>query len=181
MIPPKECQERRFLWVLLAAVYGLVNSNAKWQVQSDDVIRSIGLTQCIYIPQLFYKHRKKRLVLVVAKVVDELMIKGEKDEDDIFQRHFGEKFQLGHSATGPGTLQFFGLTVTQSPHMSSMISGDDNPDALEAYPLTFTRRRLQDDPMNEIERSSFMSLNSWIGWLGLTASPLCAFYESYLQ
>lgn len=46
------------LWLLLTAAYGLVNSNVKWQYQSDYVIPSIGLAQSKHRPQLFYNKRK---------------------------------------------------------------------------------------------------------------------------
>jgi len=36
------------------AAYGLVNANAKWQKHSDEVLRSMGFAQLVYVPQLFY-------------------------------------------------------------------------------------------------------------------------------
>ena len=43
------------LWLLLTAAYGLVNANAKWHFQSDNLMLVIGLTQSTHVPQLFYK------------------------------------------------------------------------------------------------------------------------------
>ena len=65
--------------------------------------------------------------------------------------------------------------------MSSTIDGDEKLNALETYPLTRSRRRQQSEPLSSIERSCFMSVNSSIGWLGMTASPMFAFYASHLQ
>ena len=107
VVPPKECRDRRFLWLLLAAVYGLVNSNAKWQVQSDEAILQIGLVQSKFIPQLFYKIENSRLVLIVAKTFDDLMVSGEPDEADNFGKNFGKRFKLDSSSHGPGRMQFF--------------------------------------------------------------------------
>lgn len=42
-IPPRECARRNELWLLLAARYGLVNANAKWQVKSDAALASLQL------------------------------------------------------------------------------------------------------------------------------------------
>ena len=122
-----------------------------------------------------------RLVLILAKIVDDLMVTREEAEADYFKRKFGESFKLGSSAIGPGRLQFFRLTVIQNPDLSSTISGDDKIESLEVYPLTRVRHREQEEPMNELERSGFMNFNSSIGWLGFTASTLCAFYARYLE
>ena len=102
VIPRKEYKDRRFVWLLLVAVYGLVNSNAKWQVQSDQALRDIGLTQSKLIPQLFFKRKRSKLVLIAAKIVDYLMVAGEEDEVKEFERQFGSKFKLGRMNSDPG-------------------------------------------------------------------------------
>lgn len=43
------------------------------------------------------------------------------------------------------------------------------------------RRKQIDDPLNPIELSAFRSLNGSLGWMGVTASPFCAFASSFLQ
>lgn len=62
-----------------------------------------------------------------------------------------------------------------------MIHADNKSNALECFILSSVRRRQCDSPMSVVEKFSFMSVNSSIGWLGVAASPLCAFYESHLQ
>lgn len=37
-------------WLLLTAVYGLVNSNADCQKKSDQIFKYFGLTQCEQVP-----------------------------------------------------------------------------------------------------------------------------------
>lgn len=59
VIPPTESKERgTCMWLLLAAAYGLVNSNAKWQIQSDQTLKDIGFEQVSLIPQLFFLKKK---------------------------------------------------------------------------------------------------------------------------
>ena len=181
VVPRRECRDRRFLWLLLAAAYGLVNANAKWQTQSDQLIQSLGLTQCPLVPQLFYKLSNGRLSLVVAKIVDDLMVTGEPGEVESFQSGFGKIFKLGTVCSGPGRLRFFGLSVIQAENYSTTVDGDDKLHALETHALTRNRRRQPDDPLNELEKSSFMSVNSSLCWLGMASSPLCSFYDSYLH
>ena len=90
----------------------------------------------------------------------------------MFENKFGDRFKLGSSARGPGQIQFFGLTINKKSDLSSTIDGEDKLTALKGYPLTRSRRRQHDDPMNYLERSIFMSVNSSILWLVLTTSPL---------
>ena len=99
----------------------------------------------------------------------------------MFEKKFGDRFKLGSSARGPDWIQFFGLNINQNSDVSSTIDGEDNLTPLEGCPLTRYRRRQHDDSMNDLERSSFMSANISIGWVGFTASPLCPFYDIYLQ
>ena len=76
--PPKESpMKSTHLWLLLVTAHGLVNANAKWQNQSDKIMLDIGLQQSSHVPQLLYKKEGGRLVLLVAKIVDDLEIAGE--------------------------------------------------------------------------------------------------------
>ena len=87
--PPKESQMKStHVWILLTAAYGLVNENAKWQNQSDNVMLDIGLQQSSYVPQLFFKKENGRLVLIVAKNMDDLKVAGENN----CVQHFMEEF-----------------------------------------------------------------------------------------
>jgi len=49
--PPRESgMKSTHLWILLTAVYGLVNANAKWQVQSDRRLFELDLKQRQQVP-----------------------------------------------------------------------------------------------------------------------------------
>lgn len=53
--PPVESSMKvTHMWLLLTAVYGLVNSNAKWKNQSDEIMIDLRLAQSKYVPQLFF-------------------------------------------------------------------------------------------------------------------------------
>ena len=85
VLPPNECQHRRaFYWLLLTATYGLVNANVKWQLAIDDTLQKLGLIQLRQFPQLFAKYKKNELVLVAAKVVDDVLIAGiDQEKKDV--------------------------------------------------------------------------------------------------
>ena len=181
VIPPRESSNRKSLWLLLAAAYGLVNANSKWQLQSDTAITNMGLTQCRYIPQLFYMKKNRKTVLLVAKIVDDMLVTGETSYVKSFVHKFNTQFTLGTVTYGPGLLRFYGLNIRQYDDYHSTIDGDEKMDALDAVPITRSRRREVDEKLNDIERRAFMSINASINWLGITTSPICAFYSSFLQ
>lgn len=181
VIPPRESKRKNFAWLLLAAAYGLVNANAKWQDQSDKVLLKHGLIQCKEIPQLFYQLRNGKLILLLGKIVDDLIITGIEPEVNRFVKMFNSKFKLGSVMSGPGSLRFYGLNIHQSNDMSSVIDGNEKLQALQPVPLTRTRRKASTDKLNDIEKTSYMSIASSINWLGMTASLHCAYYSSLLQ
>lgn len=61
---------------LKTAAYGLVNCHSKWQNQSDQVLLNYGMQISKIIPQLFFKRDPVKLVLIVAKIVDDLQVAG---------------------------------------------------------------------------------------------------------
>ena len=141
----------------------------------------MGLETSRHIPQLFTLKRNGKLVLIIAKIVDDMLATGELSYVKSFISKFDNQFSLGTVNYGPGLLRFYGLNIRQHADFHCTIDGDEKLEALEPVPITRSRRREIDQPLNDIERSAFMSINASINWLGITASPICAFYSSHLQ
>lgn len=93
-------KDRRHYWLLLAAVYGLVNSNPKFQTQADDLILSLGLSSLSVVPQLFYLLQEGKLVSFVAKVVDHLLITGVTSHGEEVLEKFDKEFKFGSVVCG---------------------------------------------------------------------------------
>lgn len=104
VISQKDYKHRRCLWFLLVAVYGLVNANAKCQVQSDPAIHISALNHCKVIRKLFFKHHQTKIVLIVEKIVDDLLPSEEDNEVQDFKVQFGSIFKLDTTSSGPGRL-----------------------------------------------------------------------------
>lgn len=90
-------------------------------------------------------------------------------------------FTLGTISQGPGRLRLYSINNVQQDDYTCRFDGDGKLAALAAYPLTLVRRQQVEESMNQIENHHFMSIDSSIGWHGITALPLCAFYASHLQ
>jgi len=108
VIPPRKCSTRtRFYWLLLAAAYGLVN--AKWQETSDSFLHSIGLTQIIYVSQLFYRKENNKPFITGVKVFDDILFAAPLLLLKETIQKISKQYNLGTNVYGPGTFKFFGL------------------------------------------------------------------------
>ena len=182
VIPPGESKDRfKSLWLLLTASYGLVNANAKFQALADDLLLDLGLSRVIDVPQLFYGKKDGVLTVLMAKIVDDILITGISDDVTSLLREFNKRLKFGTITHGPGRLRYFGFNIVQYEDYTVVIDGDDKLGALSAQPLSRLRRKQLDHVLNDVEKSGFSSLNSSLGWLGLTVSPFCAAYASRLQ
>lgn len=180
--PPRESHMKAtHMWLLLTAAYGLVNANAKWQNHSDNLMFELNLSQSKFIPQLFFKKEGGILVLIVAKIVDDLKAAGIGDNAKNFLEQFHKHFKFGAVNRGPGKLRFFGINTMQNEDFTVGTDADDKLDAVTEYPFTRRRRKQSEEELNTIEKSVFASVNSSLGWIGTAASPFCSFYSSYLQ
>lgn len=64
VIPPRKTSDHKnALWLLLTAASGLVNANAKFQLQSDNSLSDIGFLSITVIPQLFLLQREGSLAV----------------------------------------------------------------------------------------------------------------------
>lgn len=182
MIPPRESDMRKtHRWLLIVAAYGLVNSGAKWQHQSDEVLQRLKLVQSRFIPQLFYMYVDGELVMVLAKIVDDIILTGKDDITEKFLSEFNEIFELGSVVSGPGNLRFFGININQNDDYSIEVNAEDKLLNVNEYKLSPRRKKQYDSYVNEIEKKIFMSTNSTLGWIGSAISPICSYYASYMQ
>lgn len=88
------------LRLFLTTFYVLVNYKAKWKNLSDQVIFNMSLKQCKQVPQLFRYKMEGRLVLIVAKLVNDLKAAGGGDNTFTFTKKFNESFELAMTWKG---------------------------------------------------------------------------------
>lgn len=181
VVPPRECDNKTFYWLLEVATYGLVNANAKWQNHSDTTFLDMGLLSVVQVPQLFYLMEGGILVLIVAKVVDDILVGGHDEIRKRFIKRLAEVYKIGTIVHLPGSFRFFGLTVEQEENADIRISAEDKLQDISPYTLTRPRRKSSQEPLTSVELYSFQSVNGSLGFLGMTVSPFAAFASSHLQ
>lgn len=171
---------RTFVWLLLVAAYGLFDSNAKWQEQSDQVLINFGLEQCHQFPQLFFK-RDGNLILVVAKFVDDNKVMGQDEYAKYFLQTFNVKFKLGNITSGPFKMRCFGINVLQEDYIKIKTNAEDKSNSLADYFLSRRRQNQFGSLINSMERAHYASTNSSFQLLRTAVSLFCSLYASYLQ
>lgn len=132
---PKEIKYKTtHLQLLLTAAYGLVNSNAKWQNNSDEFLLKNGLIQSKHVPKLFFKKKAGKQVLVVAKIVDDLKAAGIRQRAKDFLDAFDSRFKLGTINNAPGKPRFFGINTTQGNDFTIYTDADYKLEAIMECP-----------------------------------------------
>ena len=91
---------RHALWKLLKPAYGIAESGRLWQLQIEAWMSGQGIHQVVGLPQLFIKYGSHGLpVLIIAKVVDDLLIAGTKEEVHAFHESIEKRFKVGRFLT----------------------------------------------------------------------------------
>lgn len=92
-----------------------------------------------------------------------------------------ERFLIRIVTKGPGPLRYFGLNIFQSDDYSISVDTDNKLDSLNSLPMSSISHQQLVISFIKIESEAFASLNSSVGWLCITSSPLCAEFSSLLQ
>lgn len=166
LISPRQSEDReKSLWLLPMAAYGLINSNAKWQVLSDQMQVDLLFVQASLLPQLFLIIHEHLVVAMIAKIVDDLLLTCIPNITTGVIKRINYCFTLDTITQGLGISRYFGLNITQLNDMTITFDVEDKLLAIEAMRLSRFCRRQHDDTLNYIDSKSFASLKSIIGWL----------------
>lgn len=142
MLLPYEIQDlEKHLWIFLTAAYGLVNANAKWQIISDQVLVDIGFETFHSMPQLFMISSTSGLNALLAKIVDDILLRGPSDHVDHIMSVIQQKFTLGTVTHGPELFLYFGRNITQYDDFRVTIDGEDKLSALDTHLITIVCSR----------------------------------------
>ena len=86
--PDWVCQVNRLL-------YGLKQSPRQWNIKLHKALMSLGLSNLVYDPTLYFKVVKKKLVGALTTHVDDLAIVGKPDFVDSLIASLKTKFKVG--------------------------------------------------------------------------------------
>lgn len=162
-------------WLVLAAAYGFVNTNAKLQSQADDLILCLGLYHMAVIQKLLYQGHYGFVAIIVIKCFNNLLLTSENASTMALLRSFNSVFELGNVVRGPGTLKVYDMSIIQSEDYLS-IDADGKLPAVENFPISQVHRRQCHLPLSAVAKSSLLSVNYWIGLLWREFRPVCSLF-----
>ena len=91
------------------------------------------------------------MVLIVAKVVDDILFGGTEKARREFQKYLESVYKLGTISHMPGQFLFFGLQITQDEHAEITVDADGKLTAIEPAVISRLRRKECDEPLSALE------------------------------
>lgn len=141
----------------------MVNANVKFHVQANDLILGHGLWRILDDSQWFCYRENKKANALIANVVDDILLTRETYVDDQLLKSIDIKFGMRTVVHGSRTICYFGFNIAQHQDVTRTIDGEGKHKALEPAILRLLQRKSVNDNLNEFERSTFVSLNSFFG------------------
>lgn len=128
--PPKEFRSRGKMWKLLRLPYGIVESGRQWLCTIEDwMLNTHNMERVHGIDQLFILRRHdKSVVLLAAKVVDDLFLSGTYKEIKMLYGNIGRSFKLGFASVRDN-FKFLGCYFSKSRTGSDISSVSMNMDS----------------------------------------------------
>ena len=131
----------REVWELIALPYAVVEAGRQWQLASGDFRESIGMKPIAFLPQGFLLRKNKRLVLLVAKVVDDFIIAGTQQALEWLSTKINARFKVGTEVYAPEPMRFNGALIRQDKLRSIKVCMKEFADSITPIELTLHRRK----------------------------------------
>ena len=182
VFPPRCVGSKGKVWLLLATFYGIVTAGRKWQRASDSLlINNLGLEVIIGMPQLFRRANDGKIMIIVAKYVDDMLVAARTSMGLTKARGIIQQvFTIGHWVQTPNVLTMNSTEITQTPQDIS-ICVPSLAKEIEPITLPAGRRKQISDDASQTEITKLRSIAGKLGYLGIACSPLASFAASYLQ
>ena len=167
------------IWKLIKPAYGLVESGRLWQMCIERWFQDYGLVPIPGIPQLFVLRctKTKCVLLLVAKVVDDLLMAGIDSALNKFRAAITKRFKVGRYSSG-STLLVNRLHITRLDNGAVHISMKEFLETITKMPITRSRRKEQDAPATTSELRELQALAGKLNYLGYGVLPQAALVAS---
>jgi hypothetical protein len=111
--PPPGWSPRNILWHLTRPAYGIVESGRLWQLAIEEWLTKQGFSHVNGLSQLFVlRSSDGHILLLLAKVVDDLLVAGSIHSMNDFHNHLCNRFKVGRFVCNESFV-FNALQITQ--------------------------------------------------------------------
>jgi Reverse transcriptase (RNA-dependent DNA polymerase) len=180
--PPPGWSSKHTLWRLTRPAYGLVESGRLWQLAIEEWLSDQSFTRIDGLPQLFLLRSKDgRILLILAKVVDDLLLTGTVPAMQEFNANLSNRFKVGRFICNE-PFMFNALHVVQDPEFFAVeVDMVDYISKITKIPISPNRRKEAESTATTEERFQYQSLAGTLNFYGHGILPPACFVASHLQ
>lgn len=181
--PPRECgSPRGVLWKLTKLPYGITEAGRQWaKVVEGWMTQEAGFGRVFGVPQLFVRRDAGgRVILLLAKVTDDMLIAGSTAEVKAFITQISGRFPISKAIVND-EIKFNGCDISQDGEDNIKISMEEYLREVKCIDIPAERKKHRLDKVTDSERAAFRSLAGEFVWAGSGALPPASFIGSWMQ
>jgi Reverse transcriptase (RNA-dependent DNA polymerase) len=146
--PPREEGDVANLWLLIAAAYGLVDSDLLWYLTSSKAMQQFGLS-CSSLDLCTWTLKEgNNVCLIVLVQTDNYLYTGLSDHITRFEQFMSQKFKVGSTEHNSFKVNSMSITARDG---GFIIDQNSKKVDLELYPQSLHHSRVRDSPSSERE------------------------------
>lgn len=119
--------------------------------------------------------------MIIVKIVEDLLIAEHPTKTNPVTEKINVCFSFKNLSHSPGFLRFYSFNIVQFDKVPITIDADDKLSYLDSSPISLSRRRELQSPLNGFERTAFASINFPFEWLDITCSLFCSKFSNRMQ
>ena len=172
------------VWKIVKPAYGLVESGRLWQLCIEQWLSDYGFDTIPGMPQLFLLRcdSSRKILLLLAKVVDDLLMAGVRPALSNFHGAISQSFKIGRFVSvSNSTFIFNRLHITCNFTGDTHISMRQFMDKIDKLEISRSRRKQQESPATLEELRSLQALAGKLNYLGHGVLPQASLVASKLQ
>ena len=175
--PAEEGLSHEWVWLLLAAAYGLCDSGNLWYDTSATKLRQYGLLQSPLDPTVWTKQKHGTVCLLIVVQVNNYIITGPDSEIDSFASYLEKCLVMGKREYD--TFDFFGMRLTRDPDRSVILDSADKISDLVDFPSSALAGLPDDAPAPMLAKRFAHYTVGLLLFLGRTTIPIASIQASF--
>ena len=174
--PPRDIEEKGYIWKLLKCPYGLNDAPRAWYVRVCSELDQLGIMSSKFDEALFYCRKAGELIGLLVVHVDDILYGGNSKFQDLI-RKLCSVFDIGtHSS---GNFKYLGLELRQGKDVIH-IDQCKYIEGIQEIQVSRCRSRDKDSTLTETERKEMRSVCGQLLWVTNNTRPDMSFEVSTL-
>lgn len=176
VVPPKEANLERKLWLLEKGAYGLLDGSRLFYLEMKDKLEKIGMKQVSGDPALFTFHVDGKLIGLVLIHVDDLLMSGNEKFHQIVKSKLFKLFQF--SKVEMNKFKYLGCKIEKLTNGDITLNQDEYIQKIQEVEVPTKRNSYK---VNENERKEIRRVVGELLWVSLMTRPDLSFEVNQLS